>query len=156
MSVLSEQLARIETWQSSDWAFVVSCVAVLVALFAAVFSLLNTGRIVRAQIASADRRSWIDAICDDLALFLRHSAARQRQLQSGLPSAEVLAEAEAARKEMHLLSLRMQLKLDPAAADHREFLRMVEELRTRLPTEDDLPDRIVLAGQNLFKKTARV
>lgn len=152
MQIIEGWLLAVKDWKSTEWAVVVACVAAAVALTTAFFSVLNTSRTIRAQIVSANRQKWIDAIRDDLAVFLRKSAVSHRQEWSSAPSTTIIADGEEARKEMHLLSLRIRLKLNPKEQPHILFMEMIEELRTtRRPEDDDLPDRLAQAGQEIFK-----
>lgn len=126
--------------------------AALVALLSAVFAVWNTGRTIRATVVSTNRQKWIDSIRDDLALFLRLSSIDHMHQWSQMPSAALIEETQAARKEMHLLSLRIMLKLNPAEKEHAQFMGMIEELRTTSrPQQDGLPDRLARAGQDIFK-----
>jgi hypothetical protein len=125
--------------------------AALIALLSAVFTVWNTGRTIRATVVSTNRQKWIDSIRDDLALFLRLSSIDHMH-QWTEPSAGLIEETQAARKEMHLISLRILLKLNPAENEHVEFIDMIEKLRTTSrPQEDPLPDRLARAGQDIFK-----
>jgi hypothetical protein len=126
--------------------------AALIALLSAVFTVWNTGRTIRATVVSTNRQKWIDSVRDDLALFLRLSSINHMHHWSETPPADLIEEMQAARKEMHLLSLRILLKLNPAEKEHVQFIGMIEELRTTSrPQRDELPDRLARAGQDIFK-----
>jgi hypothetical protein len=130
----------------------VAYIAAGTALLAALGAIYSNGRMIRANIVSANRQRWIDAIRDDLAVFLNmRDIDHAYEISDGLNP--TLAEnAQKARREMYLLSRRIELKLNPKEQKHLDFLALIEELRTsRIAQDEDLTDRTVRAAQDIFK-----
>lgn len=148
LDVMTEIIALI----SALTAFAAVVLAPLVALH-------NEKKKITAQVLSANRQAWINALRDDLAHFIteiRHIAAAHAA--NAISTKEAITRYEA----MTICEERVKLRLNPSETSHIELVRLMGAASTRLQEAinkkqsmaqelDAAADRIVKDSQGILK-----
>jgi hypothetical protein len=108
-------------------------------------------RQVRAAVVSANRQKWIDALREDIAAFLTESDGARARLAVGTLSS---VDVHAIGRPMVLIFNRTRLRINPAEADHRELIALMDKVLDKIdsPQVKLYEDGIAETSQRIFKK----
>lgn len=138
------------------FAAITSLASALTALAAViitpVLTYFNTRKQIRANLVSANRQAWINALREELA-ELFELLTWQYHLRPGTYSGEEGYRYEAEkRSRIRLLTNKMRLRLNPNEPDAQELLKDLERLQSfDESTFEDLMEKAVSKSQDILK-----
>ncbi len=143
----------------SNWPQIITALAaVLSAVVGPVAAYFIARKQIRANLVSANRQKWIDAIRDDVSEFLtvwdKFSGLLTKRSKEGyFDNDKDINEFFESHYRMEFLFTRIKLRLNPGDRNHNTLLEMIEALMKseRSGSGLELPNRIVDWTQHILK-----